>query len=285
MKFLKLSVFVALAGLYCTACEPTSLIQSSRQVGPYDINQPVDLIGDTSRSVHGEQNVLYSINNDNTNLYVTLLIADPKTQNKILHNGFTLWIDTTGTKKQVLGIAFPLPAKENKDVQSGSRKRGQSQDQDNITYQNREMLIEKKRRTILTMIEMDLIGFNGKVPLRIPAASNSQGISVALLVDSNGGLQYHAIIPFATLHYHPEIHTGKKAKPITIALTTNKPESKPYGEKGSHSSGGGGESPVGGGGMGGMGGGRGGHGGGGGGAAMDPANDPVDVWMHVKLSW
>ena len=127
MKHFKFFLFLTSISPFFFACEPTSLIQSSKQVGQYNINQPIDLIGDTSRSVHGEQNVLYSINNDNTNLYVNLMIADPKTQNKILKNGFTLWIDTTGGKKQTLGVAYPLPSKENKESQSGSRKKGQNQ--------------------------------------------------------------------------------------------------------------------------------------------------------------
>jgi len=275
MKHFKYFLALSTICFFCFGCEPSSLIQSSRQKGSYPINQAIDLIGDTSLSVHGEQNVLYSINNDHENLYITLMVADPKTQNKFLRNGFTLWIDTTGAKKQTLGIAYPLQSKDNKETHPG--KRGQTQEQDNITYENREMQIEKRRRTILTMIDMDLIGYNGKVPLRVPAATNKQGISVALVIDSNGGLQYHAIVPFAAMNYHPAIHSGK---PFTMALTTNKEETKPAGEKGSH----GGAPMPGPTGMSGGGGGRGGHGGGGGGGYSDPSNEPVDIWMHVKLS-
>ncbi len=280
-----LLAFAAIA-LFCASCAPVSSIQSGRQKDQYNVNDMTDLIGDTSRIVHGEQNVLYSISNDASNLYVTLMIADPRTQNKVLRNGFTLWIDTTGGKKQTLGVAYPLPSKEHKKDQSGSKKGRDNEQDDMAAYKDRNYQIDAKRQKILTMLEMDLIGYQGKNAVRVPAISKKGGISVALLVDSNGALQYHAIIPFAVMHYNPALHTGPKSKPLTIALTTNKEETKPAGEKGGHSGGGDGSLPGAGGGMGGGGmRGGGGHGGGGGGGSMDPGNDPVDVWMHVKLSW
>ncbi len=207
------------------------------------------------------------------------MIADPKTQNKVLHNGFTLWIDTTGNKKQAFGIAYPLPTKGGDGASTGSatgyRKKRESQDQ--AGYEDRSTQIEMKRRMILTLIDMDLVRYKGKNPLRVPAVSNKEGISVAMLIDSNGALQYHAIIPFTTMHYHPEMHTGKKAKPLTIGLTTNKEDTHKTGEKATPANSG---TPMGGmGGPGGMG-----SRGGGGGGYSDPTNEPVDVWMHVKLA-
>ena len=277
MKYIKSLIFLAPVCLFCFGCAPTSLIQSSRQTAAYNINQLDDLTGDTSRSVHGEQNVLYSLSNDNTYLYITLMIADPKTQNKVLHNGFTLWIDTTGHKKQAFGIAYPLPTKgvdgASTSSASGYRKKGETQDEPG--YENKSAQIEMKRRMILTMTDMDLIRYKGKAPVRVTAASNHEGISVALLIDSNGALQYHAIIPFTTMHYHPEIHTGKNAKPLTVALTTNKEDTHKASEKANPGNSG---TP-----MGGMGG-PGGMGSRGGGGYSDPANEPVDVWMHVKLA-
>jgi len=283
MKYLRICLASWLFSTFLAGCSPVSQVQSGRQKGAYNLYEVSDLIGDTSKIVHGEQNVLYSISNDASNLYVTLMIADPRTQNKILRNGFTLWIDTTGYKKQSLGIAYPLPSREQKKDPSGNKKSRDNEQYDMAAYQDKTYQIEAKRQKILTMIEMDLIGYQGKNAARVPAVSKNGGISVAMMVDSNGALQYHAIIPFAIMHYHPDQHTGPKSKPLTIALTTNKEETKPAGEKGGHSGGSEGGLP----GAGGMGGGMRGGGmrGGGSGGTMDPANDPVDVWMHVKLSW
>ncbi len=287
MKYTHSLLAFAAMAIFCTSCAPVSSIESSHQKAGYNINQVSDLIGDTSMKVHGEQNVLYSISNDNANLYVTLMVADPRTQNKFLRNGFTLWVDTTGGKKQTLGVAYPLPSREhNKKNSEGKGKRDDQEDMPD--YQNRSYQIDIKRQKLLTMIDMDLIGYQGKNAVRVPAQSTAGGIQVAVLVDSNGALQYHAIIPFDKMHYNPSLHKGPKAKPLTIALTTNKEETKPAGEKGGHSGGGDGSLPGAGGGMpggGGMRGGGGGHGGGGGGGTMDPANDPVDIWLHVRLSW
>ena len=210
------------------------------------------------------------------------MIADPKTQGKVLHNGFTLWIDTTGNKKEAFGITYPLPTKRGDAASTGSGNasrgsaRGKGESQDEGRYENKSAQIEMKRRMILTLIDMDLVRYKGKTPLRVQAASNKEGISVALLIDSNGALQYHAIIPFAAMHYHPEMHAGKKAKPLTVGLTTSKEDTHKTGEKATPSNSG---TPMGGmGGSGGMG-----SRGGGGGGYSDPTNDPLDVWMHVKL--
>ena len=288
MKYFNSRLF-AITFFICSGCTSVSLVQSDRQYTMYDLNKASSLVGDTSTTVHGEQNVLYSVSNDNDNLYVTLMIADRKTQSKILRNGFTLWVDTTGAKKEKQGILYPLSSKDKKDPSEPGKQRHSSDQDDNISYQDKTAQVEAKRRLLLTMTDMDLIGFRSGPPVRVPAISTSGSVSISLMLDSNGTLQYHAVIPFSVMHYHPALHTGKKSKPITIACTTARPENAGgnHGNSGDHGggmSGGGGGMSGGGMGGGGMHGG-GGHGGGGkGGSQYSVEEEPLDIWMHVKLA-
>jgi hypothetical protein len=228
-----------------------------------DIRQPSPVTDDPAH-IQGSQNVLYSIGNDSTNLYIKLMVADRKTQEKILKYGMSLWLDTTGHKKEKLGITYPLATKEYK-----GQEELRQQIQSGGSARDKAAQMAMRKRLLTSMIEMDIVGFTGPEALRVPAL-NESGLSATLLLDSNGALQYKAIIPFSLMHYHPASHSDKKSKPMTLGIVTGKMESQ-----GNH----GGSEPNGGG-M--QGGGR--NGSIGGNSGMGNTEDPLDLWIKVKLA-
>jgi len=265
--------------LFC-GCAKMPITECNWQAKKPNLNQVTYLTNEPGH-LQGSQNILYSIGNDSSSLYVKLMVADSKTQMKILKNGLKLWLDTTGHQKEKLGLIYPLASKENRYGQENKR---QSQGDQFGGMQNKASQIAMKQKMILNMIEMDIIGFDGPEAVRVPALTGT-GLGASILLDSNGVLHYTAIIPFSLMHYNPANHTGKKSKPLTVGLETGKPE-----PQGSHSAGGGGGGSGGGGGMrgGGMGGGGGGgggrHGGGGGGSQTPTYDEPIDLWMTLKLA-
>jgi len=261
-------------------CATLPTTQSNWQTKKPDLHEIIS-ITDEQGHLQGSQNILYSLSNDSANLYVKLMIADSKTQMKILRNGLKLWLDTTGHQKEKLGMIYPLASKENRiGEESPKRQQGQYGG-----MQDKASQIEMKRRMIFRMIEMDIIGFDGPEAVRVPALTNA-GLGASLTIDSNGVIHYTAIIPFSLMHYNPALHVGKKSKLLTVGLETGKPE--PIGSHGSEGGGshggGGGGGGMHGGGMGGAGGGGGGRHGGGGGQSATTYDEPIDLWMEVKLA-
>jgi hypothetical protein len=238
-------------------------------------------LSEDSAHLLGAQNIIYTVSNDSGNLYIKMVITDRRTQMEMMHYGFNIWIDTTGHKKQNQGITYPLAAKDNIGAPDMNDK-NQNPDASSGKHDKAAQLSFKKKM-IQSMVEMDITGFTPGPAVRIPA-SGAGGLGVSLLADSNGSLQYKAIIPFYLLKYHPNLHAGKKSRPLSIGLVMGKPEETggKYGGAGAH----GGSFGPGGGMGGGMNGGGGmpeggHHGGGGGHADMD---EGVDTWVAVKLA-
>lgn len=65
---------------------------------------------DWTTTLDSKNNNSYShgISNDNENLYVRINVNDPSIQRKIILAGLTVWIDTTGKKKENFGITCPI---------------------------------------------------------------------------------------------------------------------------------------------------------------------------------
>ncbi|MCF6239837.1 MAG: hypothetical protein L3J74_00665, partial [Bacteroidales bacterium] len=76
------------------------------------IEQTGDLNHTTSKRIDEMQyskdaRMLYSVYNDDQNLYVVMSVTDKTVQKKILIAGLTFWMDTVAKKKEQFGITFP----------------------------------------------------------------------------------------------------------------------------------------------------------------------------------
>ncbi len=122
---------------------------------------------------------LYNISNDDKNLYICLRVVEEKNQLTLLRYGFTLWFDTTGKKKERIGIGYPLEL----DMK---RKANQENFMEPKPGEKIDMKAMKKNM-VAVQTEMELTGF--KIPSYtensiITGLKNKMKIEVGIGFDS-----------------------------------------------------------------------------------------------------
>jgi len=125
--------------------------------------------------------IYYSITNDTNNLYIRLNVNDQAIQRKIMMSGLTIWIDTTGSKKQELGIQCPVK----KDFGKMDRKAMMRSGDINTLK-------------IDPVLEMELIGFSKNIEYSF-SSSKLYGIEISILQDNFKSMFYEMMIPFSAL--------------------------------------------------------------------------------------
>src|SRR5579863_10318484 len=87
-----------------------------------------------------EENVSYSISNDQQNLYILLSTSNRQEQQKIIQGGMSVWVNTKGDKSNgdAVGIGYPLD--EHSDPDRKLMEEAQPQ-----RYQNKPAALEDKK--------------------------------------------------------------------------------------------------------------------------------------------
>jgi len=223
----------------------------------------------------------YSTSNDKDYLYITLETGDEYVQTKILKQGLTVWIDTSGKKEQEIAIHFPMQD-ENDPLTTPSDKgdhnssqQGQSKD-----------LTQKIKRGLSDAIQLTLEGFTDCKGGFLVKEKNACGISVQVGIDEYKELIWEAAVPFSAIYGKAHLDKKMDGRPISVGFYVKgfkKPATdKENGNGSGMGSGGGGG--MGGGGMGGRGGGRGG-GGRGGGSRSSGVSSPRDQLFESTRTW
>jgi hypothetical protein len=118
----------------------------------------------------------YKLSSDPGHLYIMLKVSDLIVQRKVIMGGLKVWIDTTNSKKERLGIFFP------QEIQLGEL---QSKDpEDNSPESLKKMLSEMRH-------QIKFIGINDSHLSRMDTAS----IETSLSFDSDGALIYECAVP------------------------------------------------------------------------------------------
>jgi hypothetical protein len=278
------------AGFCCLllSCSKPEVTSSNYTKEKLDTDNAARIWND-SLKYNSENKILYSVKHDNDNLYISMRCINDNMNNRIMSYGMTLWIDTTGHRKEKLGIRYPLgfkdagvdlqPPKENADANAGGE-------------QQRHNMRKNRNEILKKWIEMDLIGFD-KEPIRA-FITTPVGIKVKADFDSVDAFCYRAIVPYKAIHYKPSAG-GKDEKYFSIGFTTGKPENTSAGNGDQSMGGMRGDPRTNTGGMGGavgpggMGAGRMGTGGGGmhggrGGRQGMTYQEPLDFWVRVVLN-
>lgn len=122
----------------------------------------------------------YDFANDERNLYVIVRVADTTSQRQILQNGFEVWINKEGKKKNTTGIIYPMAPDKPK---AGSNARlAATKTADGFS---------------LNINELTLKGFlleNGRQPVK------GCPVKVAIKKDSSDCIVYEMAIPFNTFY-------------------------------------------------------------------------------------
>jgi hypothetical protein len=219
----------------------------------------------------------FSITNDKTNLYFCIRATEDETQRGIIHTGLQIWIDTTGGKKNQVGIQFPVIDRSASSMETSSDKHSKSSSE---TPDEAPAAHGLKEHYAGTHEQMKLTGFSNATN-GLAEVPNIYGINTCLNWDTNNIMIYEVCIPFNTF-YKASLSPYDSTKTLGVSFVVNV-KSKSFG--GGH----GGGDMGGAGGMGGMGGGMhgggmggGGHGGHGGGESSS-SNNTESLTTHIKF--
>ncbi|MDA3954016.1 MAG: hypothetical protein PF485_10230 [Bacteroidales bacterium] len=211
----------------------------------------------------------YGISNDEKNLYIRININDQSIQKKLMLAGLTMWIDTTGKKKEYLCITCPI---EKPFPKMDRNKKKQNK---NVPEWNPNQLLE-----------VEFFGFKKNIENYF-VVQNPYGVEVSIDQDDFKSLYYEMKIPLNAIYSN---YSDISPKTLSIGLETGSlksstTESKPLGM---NTGGGGSGKGSGGGGSRGSGGDGGGSKGGGnpGGKQNSSMNDlstPTKVWIKNIL--
>jgi hypothetical protein len=141
----------------------------------------------------------YGISNDKDNLYIRINIIDQSIQKKIMLGGLTLYIDTTGKKKEKVGITCPVKKALSK-MDRNMMKKMQSQQ-------------EWKRDQLL---EIEFFGFKIHNESYF-VSQNPYGIEVSIDQDQFRSLYYEMKIPLKSIY---DNYSNLSLKTLSIGIET-----------------------------------------------------------------
>lgn len=228
--------------------------------------------GDSLKHYNPELMLGYDLANDRDNIYIAIRISDPSEQARVLRNGFTVGINTTGKKKDTYSITFPVGGNE-----SALQQATQQLDNDNAPQDHDEMM----RAKLTKLRNIKVTGFKD-VESEVITTANTYGFKTAMSYDEKGYLLYEAAVP---LKFFDLSDAGKAGWAFNFKVNGFK-QTRTDVDSGGMQGGGMGRGGMGGGGRGGMGGGRGGMGGGRGGmnrsggtlGSNNEMSKTVDFW-------
>ena len=239
-----------------------------------------------------KSHLLYTVSNDNKNLYICIKVADLKNQMKLLRRGFTIWLDTVGKDRKSFGIKFPLSGVVNY-YKMPSENNGNNGDLMKDMKTMKKMLISEQRE--FELIGFTLLGYEKNESIKASLFA-SAGIKIALGIDSLDYMIYEMLVPLNYIYKSPSVALNDSKGILSIGMESGNTNSSggSHDDEGSgngmHSgNGGGGRSGMGGMGGGGMRGGGGGmhsgghQGGSNGSGSQSRDTEPIKTWIKVKL--
>ncbi len=203
------------------------LLPSCKTQSVYTINrveQAGDLNQTTSKSIEDmhyskDARMLYSVYNDDQNLYVVMSVTDKTVQKKILMAGLTFWMDTIAKKKEQLGITFPR-AGSMKNSFSKMNKEQMMQQMQNGGMQQSMNYAELNQKFSSSLNDMEIVGFNNKKEPEIVFNQNVNGINASIQFDEEGTLHYQASIPLKFIFSNPAEYLNNPNKVFSFGFKT-----------------------------------------------------------------
>lgn len=166
-------------------------------------NTPLKIDGSSSdwiTTLESEKSgISHGISNDQENLYIRLNITDQTIQRKILMAGLTLWIDTTGKKKENIGIISPI------------QKAPSRMDRSAMKGMNTPPAFDKNQ-----LLEAEFIGFSESIQSYY-IDSNPYGLQVSIDVDEFKSMYYEMLVPLATIYSE---YDDLSSKSLSIGFET-----------------------------------------------------------------
>jgi len=233
--------------------------------------------------------VAYATSNDAQNLYISMESGDEMTLLKILKQGMTVSVDTSGKKDPQFNINYPL---QNDNEPLDMPKHDHAQNVDSRTSLAARQTEQKINKLAQEANQFSLDGFANCNGGYLISQTVPCGIRIKARIDEYKELVWEVVIPFKAIYNRESISTADAGKPISVCFSINRfkpasPKNDNNGGSGSNSGmGGAGSNSSMGGGSGGRGGGRGGKGGGARNTATDPNQqlyESTKTWKHFAI--
>jgi hypothetical protein len=276
MKLRKNLIAIAASAplLFIAGCSSPLIYSSVWQDKPVTIDGkakewkiPLDYFDDKTK-------LNFSITNDKTNLYFCIRATEDETQKGIIHTGLQIWIDTTGGKKNQVGVQFPIIDRSASSMEEPSSDKHSKEPSDEAPAAH-----GLKEHYAGTHKQMKLTGFSNATN-GLAEVPNIYGINTCLNWDTNNIMIYEVCIPFNTF-YKASLSPSDSSKTLGVSfIITVKSKSFSGGRGGGDMGGAGGMGGMGGGMHGGGMGGGGGHGGHGG---ESSSSNTESLTTHIKF--
>ncbi len=151
-----------------------------------------------------EDNVSVGLLNDENFLYICVIAEDMFVRIQMMMQGFTLWFDPEGGKKNTFGIKYPL----------GMQASGRGMRRD-------EQSMERFRQVSWKpMVELEILG-PGKDEVKKMPISEAKGIDINMEF-SSGMLVYELKVPLIQSEQHPYAIRAEAGSSVGIGLEMSK---------------------------------------------------------------
>lgn len=159
--------------------------------------------------------VAYATSNDEQNLYITMETGDEMTQLKILKQGMSVYIDTTGKKEPgPFTINYPLP-NDNDQVDIAELGEGQRREAQPLNPKKMNQIIGK---TAQNANQLSIEGFKDCNGGFVVSQNNGCGIKVKMRIDEYKQLVWEAMIPFKAIYGRSNISAADAGKPVSVCF-------------------------------------------------------------------
>lgn len=214
-------------------------------------------------------NVLYSVANDNENLYVSLNTSETTSIAKILRTGLSIYFDVNGKKAKDLFVQYPLAQKQklSKEEMSNPGSSNNSSPNTQLTKLLAQMSYQAIYHKLSETESFSVLDKNSEIKIVIESVTSSE-------------ITYHLTIPFNKIAISGKSDLSKLSVGI-VSGRFDPPDSSAGAGSGSGQGGGQGSGMSGGGQGGGQG--RGMSGGGQSQGNMSAMTTPIKFWFKVEL--
>lgn len=220
MSYRSLSVVVFT--LFAIACNSAKHSGNSKDImpGTWQV-QPVVIDGDSKEwpspypNYDAKAMVAYATSNDKENLYITMETGDELTQMKILKQGMTVMIDTTGNKDPQLSVSYPLP-NDNDPLDMTADEGGLKKD---TRLPGGSRRWDKKIGKAIDQANQYAIeGFSNCSGGYAISQTAPCGIKIKMRLDEYKELVWEAMIPFKAIYNRDVITAADAGKPISVCF-------------------------------------------------------------------
>ncbi len=147
-----------------------------------------EIFTDTTLTYNKSTGLYYTLNQDDKNFYILLKSNNISDQNKILLGGISVSFNTSGKKRQMQAITFPIADRKEiiAEMKSGSQSLSKLDK------------LKKQEKLIALFKEIRVSGIQ-KIVLETIPVNNKHGINATLVYDEKNALIYKLKIPFELL--------------------------------------------------------------------------------------